>query len=125
MATKTTRYTPYTTAQIDYMIASYTAETTDEGRKEAVRKIAEHFERTPTAIIAKLNHEGYYIRPKPTTKRGTPIVKKEEYRKAVEIMLSMPEGALASLEKANKADLELLMKAIVTISDARNLSEGK
>lgn len=42
---------------------------------------------------------------------------KEAYVKAVEIMLNLNDGSLASLAKANQKDIKTLVDALIKMSD--------
>lgn len=108
----------YTEDQIKFMVESYTSAA---DKKSAVQKIANELDRSVQSVIAKLAREGVYQKQTATTKAGAPIIKKQEYVRGIEIMLSAKNGELSSLEKASKQDLERMMKLLTSMSDNVNV----
>lgn len=65
--------------------------------------------KTPRSVIAKLSALGVYVKPTPVTKVGTPIIKKEVFINQIQEALGV---VVPSLDKVNKADLQLLVDAV-------------
>jgi hypothetical protein len=75
--------------------------------RETVNQIAKDFGKGERSVISKLSNMGKYIVPKRTTKSGTAIVKKSTL---VEQIGKHFDTEYPSLEKANKIDLQKLLK---------------
>ena len=109
--TKSTTAVNYSATDVADMLEIYTAATTAEERKGAVSVIAKSFGKSVKSVIAKLSREGVYIKAVAATKSGSKIVKKSEI--VADIVKALDSAsALKSLEKATKADLEILLEAI-------------
>jgi len=102
-ATSVTKAPNYSDAQVTEMTAEYTTTPT----RETVDTLAERYGKSSRSIIAKLSNMNIYIAPVRTTKSGTPIVKKETL--VVNIGKHL-DAEYPSLVKANKQDLEKLLK---------------
>lgn len=113
----------YTDEQVVEMKETYLAAVNDEGRKQAVADLASRYGVSTQSIVGKLVAAQVYVKAVPTTKRGTPVTSKDEYVKAISILLGLPE--LESLNKAAKADLERISKRLIEMSDKVNLTIAK
>jgi len=98
--------TNYTDDMIDVMTEKYTAEPT----RETVDALAVQFSKTPRSIIAKLSALEIYQKAERVTKRGEPVVLKEEL---VEKVQNAVGRELPSLTKMTKPDLNSLIEALV------------
>jgi hypothetical protein len=96
----------YTDDMIDVMTKEYTAEPT----RETVDALAVQFSKTPRSIIAKLSALEIYQKAERVTKRGEPVVLKEEL---VEKVQNAVGRELPSLTKMTKPDLNSLIEALV------------
>jgi hypothetical protein len=96
----------YTDDMIDVMTKEYTAEPT----RETVDSLAVKFSKTPRSIIAKLSALEIYQKAERVTKRGEPVVLKEEL---VEKVQNAVGRELPSLTKMTKPDLNSLIEALV------------
>ena len=102
---KTMATANYTEQQTKEMVAQYEAAPT----KETVVAIAEKLGKNTRSVIAKLSREGFY-KPQPrTTKRGEPVVLKQEL---VNIIQEHFGDEFPSLVKASKVDLQKLIDKI-------------
>ena len=95
----------YTEQQTKEMVAQYEAAPT----KETVVAIAEKLGKNTTSVIAKLSREGVYKAQPRTTKRGEPVVLKQEL---VNIIQEHFGDEFPSLVKASKVDLQKLIDKI-------------
>lgn len=105
----------YTDAMVETMVETYTCETTDEGRKEAVLAIAEDMGRTTRSIIAKLSREKVYVKAARLDKTGSAVVRKDQLADQIGEALGLAEGDTDSLAKANKRALQAIMAALHTL----------
>jgi hypothetical protein len=96
----------YTDDMIDVMTKEYTAEPT----RETVDALAVQFSKTPRSIIAKLSALEIYQKAERVTKRGEPVVLKEELVAKVQNAVGRE---LPSLAKMTKPDLNSLIEALV------------
>jgi hypothetical protein len=96
----------YTDDMIDVMTKKYTAEPT----RETVDALAVQFSKTPRSIIAKLSALEIYQKAERVTKRGEPVVMKEELVAKVQNAVGRE---LPSLAKMTKPDLNSLIEALV------------
>ena len=95
----------YTEQQTKEMVAQYEAAPT----KETVVAIAEKLGKNTRSVIAKLSREGVYKAQPRTTKRGEPVVLKQEL---VNIIQEHFGDEFPSLVKASKVDLQKLIDKI-------------
>tara|TARA_B110000503_G_C7098276_1_gene392619 strand:- start:435 stop:821 length:387 start_codon:yes stop_codon:yes gene_type:complete len=96
-----TRTPNYTDEMVDSMVSDYQ----DKPTKDTVAKLASEFNKTTRSIVAKLVREGVYIAAPRVTKTGAPVIRKAEIVARIQDALGVE---LLSLEKASKADLEML-----------------
>jgi hypothetical protein len=73
--------------------------------------------KSAAAVRSKLVSLGVYEKNEPRKVGGASSTRKIEIVHAIETMLSKDRDSLASLEKASKAELDALSKAIIAISD--------
>ena len=102
---KTMATANYTEQQTKEMVAQYEAAPT----KETVVAIAEKLGKNTRSVIAKLSREGVYKAQPRTTKRGEPVVLKQEL---VNIIQKHFGDEFPSLVKASKVDLQKLIDKI-------------
>ena len=95
----------YTEQQTKEMVAQYEAAPT----KETVVAIAEKLGKNTRSVIAKLSREGVYKAQPRTTKRGEPVVLKQEL---VNVIQEHFGDEFPSLVKASKVDLQKLIEKI-------------
>jgi len=102
---KTMATANYTEQQTKDMVAQYEAAPT----KETVVAIAEKLGKNTRSVIAKLSREGVYKAQPRTTKRGEPVVLKQEL---VNVIQEHFGDEFPSLVKASKVDLQKLIDKI-------------
>jgi hypothetical protein len=90
---------------VDSISSAYTANPT----RATVDALADEFDKTPRSIIAKLSALGLYIKAERVTKRGEPIVRKDELVAQVQASIGVE---LPSLSKMTKVDLQNLIEAV-------------
>lgn len=96
----------YTEEMIVRMSVAYETNPT----RDTVDALAKEFDKTPRSVIAKLSALGMYVKPERVTKRGEPIVLKEELVAKVQNAVGRE---LPSLAKMTKPDLSQLIEALV------------
>ena len=92
----------YTQEMVEFISDQYTAVPT----RATVDALAEKFNKTPRSIIAKLSALGLYIKAERVTKRGEPVVRKDELVAQVQASVGVE---LPSLAKMTKVDLQNLI----------------
>ena len=102
---KTMATANYTEQQTKEMVAQYEAAPT----KDTVVAIAEKLGKNTRSVIAKLSREGVYKAQPRTTKRGEPVVLKQEL---VNVIQEHFGDEFPSLVKASKVDLQKLIDKI-------------
>ena len=102
---KTMATANYTEQQTKEMVAQYEAAPT----KETVVAIAEKLGKNTRSVIAKLSREGVYKAQPRTTKRGEPVVLKQELVNKIQEHFG---DEFPSLVKASKVDLQKLIDKI-------------
>lgn len=110
------KYKPEQEAELK---SAYELADSDEARKAVVVEYSEKFQVSKHSIIGKLTSMKVYKKPAPLNKAGEPIVVKQEYVRAISLMLGLPD--LESLEKASKRDLKTIMERLVQMSEQMNL----
>jgi len=95
----------YTEQQTKEMVAQYEAAPT----KDTVVAIAEKLGKNTRSVIAKLSREGVYKAQPRTTKRGEPVVLKQEL---VNVIQEHFGDEFPSLVKASKVDLQKIIDKI-------------
>ncbi len=77
------------------------------------------------AVRAKLTNEKIYVKAeKSAGVKGRQTTSKTETRRAVETMLGLKVDSLSTLDKGNRADLELLQATLVVVSAQSNAKKG-
>ena len=104
MADKTVNYTPEMTAEL---VEAYKASPNDE----TVKAFADKFGKSVKSVVAKLSREKVYVAKEYKTKKGEKPVAKAELVAKLAAFAGKSEAEFDSLEKANKAVLEALVKA--------------
>ncbi|MGA0347125.1 MAG: hypothetical protein ACO3N9_11360 [Alphaproteobacteria bacterium] len=92
----------YSQEMVDTISADYSANPT----RATVDALAEKFNKTPRSIIAKLSALGIYVKAERVTKRGEPIVRKDELVAQVQESVGFE---VPSLVKMTKVDLQNLI----------------
>ncbi len=88
------------------------AKANDEQIKASVAVLAAEFGKTARSIVAKLAREKVYTKATYTTKTGDAPVSKEEIVGIIAAFCGVSADKLESLEKANKAVLQLLQDVL-------------
>ena len=91
----------YTQEMVDFISNSYSADPT----RATVDQLADKFSKTPRSIISKLSALGIYVKVERVTKRGEPVVRKDELVAQVQESLGFEAP---SLSKMTKVDLQNL-----------------
>jgi hypothetical protein len=105
MAT-TNKAVNYTTEQTADAIAQYSTGV-------AIDAIATALGKSTRSVIAKLSREGVYKAKEYKTKTGGTVIAKETFVELIANALNVDTEKLGGLEKANKATLEIIYKALV------------
>jgi len=92
----------YTQGMVDRLMTEYTANPT----RATVDALAADFGKTPRSIIAKLSALGIYVKAANVTKRGEPVVRKDELVAQVQANF---DQEMPSLSKMTKVDLQNLI----------------
>lgn len=95
----------------DEMISDISSEYTANPTRATVDALAEKFNKTPRSIIAKLSALGLYVKVERVTKRGEPVVRKDELVAQVQASVGVE---LPSLAKMTKVDLQNLIDFFAT-----------
>jgi|TARA_B100000085_G_scaffold123747_1_gene112618 hypothetical protein len=93
----------YTQEMVDTISSDYSANPT----RATVDALAEKFDKTPRSIIAKLSALGIYVKAERVTKRGEPVVRKDELVAQVQSSFGRE---LPSLNKMTKVDLQNIIE---------------
>lgn len=110
MATKA-KTVNYSDVQISAMVAAYTAETTDEGRKACVKKLAAEMGKVERSIIARLSKSEVYVKPEKASKvTGLPAQKKDALAESLTNAAQSAGVVLVSAEKMAKIDMGKLLE---------------
>ena len=96
----------YTTEQTADAIAQYAT-------GASIDAIATALGKSTRSIIAKLSREGVYKAKEYKTKTGGTVIAKETFVELIANALNVDTEKLGGLEKANKATLEIIYKALV------------
>ena len=104
MATST-KAVNYTTEQTADAIAQYAT-------GASIDAIATALGKSTRSVIAKLSREGVYKAKEYKTKTGGTVIAKETFVELIANALNVDAEKLGGLEKANKATLELIYKAL-------------
>jgi hypothetical protein len=105
MAT-TTKVVNYTAEQTKSAITQYETGATIDAIASALGK-------STRSVIAKLSREGVYKAKEYKTKTGGTVIAKETFVELIANALNVDTEKLGGLEKANKATLEIIYKALV------------
>jgi len=108
--TDTARTPNYTDEMVQAMVSDYV----DSPNTDTVAKLASEFSKSTRSIVAKLVREGVYIAKPRVTKTGAPVVRKSELVAQIQSFLGVD---VPTLEKASKADLEVVLCSINTLMD--------
>ena len=96
----------YTDDMVNTMIADYV----DSPNTDTVSRLATELNKSTRSIVAKLVREGVYVAKPRVTKTGAPVIRKAD----LVVMIQNAVGQeLPTLEKASKADLQLLLDSVV------------
>ena len=95
----------------DEMISVITEQYSANPVRATVDSLAEKFDKTPRSVFAKLSAIGIYQKPVQVTKRGEPVVRKDELVAQVQANF---DQEMPSLAKMTKVDLQNLIKFFAT-----------
>ena len=84
----------------------------DDPTRETVERLAETYDKSVKSIIGKLSREGVYRREVYRSKTGDLPITKVEVVNSIADVLGIEPESLAGLEKAPKAALRNLEKAV-------------
>jgi IMP cyclohydrolase len=79
----------------------------------SIDAIATALGKSTRSVIAKLSREGVYKAKEYKTKTGGTVIAKETFVELIANALNVDTEKLGGLEKANKATLEIIYKALV------------
>lgn len=105
MGTKKVNYTPEQTAELRQ---AYEAAEDQETREKVVAQYAALYGKAPQSIRAKLVSEGVYVAKAYKTKKGEKPESKAAIVAGIAHLLGVDSERVESLEKANKAALNLV-----------------
>lgn len=105
--TEVSKAANYSDEMVAEMVFHYEANPT----KDTVDKLAVEFNKSTRSIVAKLVREGVYVAAPRVTKTGAPVVRKADL--VIQIQNAVGQE-LPTLEKASKADLQLLLDSVVS-----------
>lgn len=98
----------YTAEQTASLVAAYAAKPTEE----TVKEFAEKFGKGTRSIVMKLVREKVYQKKEYETKTGEKPTPKADLADGIGRILRLKEPDVTSLEKASKAALSAIMKAL-------------
>lgn len=96
----------YSDEMVAEMVFHYEANPTPE----TVAELAKTFEKSTRSIVAKLVREGVYKAAPRVAKTGAPVIRKADLVAQIQ---SAVGAELPTLEKASKADLQLLLDRVM------------
>ena len=102
----------YTPEMIETMTEMYQSALGDTERKEMVVTISENIGKTVNSVRAKLSKLNLYIKPKPTTKSGATVVRKNDLVNEIADLLGKDADLLGSLEKSTKFALNAVIAGL-------------
>jgi len=103
----------YTQEQTDELVTAYTDADSPNQRDMVVSEFADKFGKAKQSIIAKLVSENVYIKKAYKTKRGEKPISKAAIVANIASTLGVNAETVESLEKANKAALQLIARTLV------------
>lgn len=106
----------YSEEETEYMISEYQSNPT----KETVAEIAEKLNRSTKSVIGKLSREGVYRRETYVTKTGEKPIMKSEIVASIADALGLEVERLDGLEKAPKAVLKVVAKAVAGLEELQD-----
>ncbi len=98
----------YTQEMVDVISNTYSEAPT----RATVDALAKEFDKTPRSIIAKLSALGLYVKVERATKRGEPVVRKDELVAQIQANVGFEAP---SLSKMTKVDLQNLINFFATV----------
>lgn len=101
-----TKVVNYTDRMVAEMVATYV----QAPNPDTVAKLSEQLGKPTRSIVAKLVREGVYVAQQRVTKTGAPVVRKSELVAQIQAAVG---AELPTLEKASKADLQLLLDRVM------------
>lgn len=111
----------YTEAQTDMMKARYIEVSSESQarRDEVVAEIAAELGKSVRSVRSKLSRENVYVAKKPTSKDGTPAVRKETLVNYFSTLVGLPMESAINMTKND------LKKACICIRDLRQELEDR
>ena len=107
----------YTDAQTSELVGAYEKAGLPETRENVILMFAEKFGKSAQSIRAKLVSEGVYIKKEYATKKGEKPESKAAIVAAIARTLGVTEESVESLEKANKATLNLIRGTLARLPE--------
>jgi len=104
--TEVTKAVNYTDRMVAEMVATYV----QAPNPDTVAKLSEQLGKPTRSIVAKLVREGVYVAQQRVTKTGAPVVRKSDLVAQIQAAVG---AELPTLEKASKADLQLLLDRVM------------
>jgi capsular polysaccharide biosynthesis protein len=101
-----TKVVNYTDRMVAEMVAAYV----QAPNSDTVAKLSEQLGKPTRSIVAKLVREGVYVAQQRVTKTGAPVVRKSDLVAQIQAAVG---AELPTLEKASKADLQLLLDRVM------------
>jgi len=101
-----TKVVNYTDRMVAEMVAAYV----QAPNPDTVAKLSEQLGKPTRSIVAKLVREGVYVAQQRVTKTGAPVVRKSDLVAQIQAAVG---AELPTLEKASKADLQLLLDRVM------------
>ena len=101
-----TKAVNYTDRMVSEMVAAYV----QAPNPDTVAKLSEKLGKPTRSIVAKLVREGVYVAQQRVTKTGAPVVRKSDLVAQIQAAVG---AELPTLEKASKADLQLLLDRVM------------
>jgi capsular polysaccharide biosynthesis protein len=101
-----TKVVNYTDRMVAEMVAAYV----QAPNPDTVAKLSEQLGKPTRSIVAKLVREGVYVAQQRVTKTGAPVIRKSDLVAQIQAAVG---AELPTLEKASKADLQLLLDRVM------------
>lgn len=110
--------------QVSRMKEVYDPTASDSARSAQVDAIAVEMSKTRASIVAKLSSMGIYQKKVRQDKTGAPVTTKQELVNAIRIFSGARDHELASLEKASKQDLKVLLDVFKGLQNSYELKNS-
>ena len=114
----------FTDEQVAILKAEYDPTASDSARRAQTDALAEKMGKTRASIVAKLSSMGIYVKKARQDKTGAPVTTKQELVNAIRIFSGARDHELASLEKASKQDLKVLLDVFKNLQNSYELKNS-